>query len=92
MVGLRTMDTFCSVILLNLSRSMTCIMWAKTQLRRARLQSGSSETSFFIPSALPRGVGSSDTRSNLGMSSLVNTGSGSSLRNCFSTEATTAGS
>ena len=67
MVGERTMETFWSVILLNVALSIMCIMWTKTHCRSSRLPSGNSANNVFMPSMRLRGVGSDETFSNLGV-------------------------
>ena len=80
MVGLKTMETFWMVILLNLSRSITCPMWTKIQFKRVRLASGKDAMSNFIPSILFWGLELADTCSNFGIKLSVRTGSGNSRR------------
>ena len=80
MVGLKTIETFCMVILLNLSRSMTCPIWTKIQFKRVRLASGKDAMSIFIPSIRFWGLELAETCSNFGIKLSVRTGSGNSRR------------
>ena len=79
---LKTMETFCKVILLNLSRSITWLIWTKIQVSRARLDSGNNPIKFFIPSIRFCGFEELETFSNWGIRASVSTGSGSSLTYC----------
>ena len=83
---LKTMETFCKVILLNLSRSITWLIWTKIQVSRARLDSGNNPIRFFIPSIRFCGFEELETFSNWGIRASVSTGSGSSLTYCKYTE------
>ena len=78
-VGLKTMETFCKVILLNLSLSITWLIWTKIQVSSARLDSGNNPIKFFIPSIRFWGFDELETFSNWGIRASVSTGSGSSL-------------
>ena len=79
-VGLNTIETFCIVILLKRSRSMTCPIWTNIQVNKVLLASGIEEISCFIPSIRFWGLELAETCSNLGIKSSVNTGSGNSLK------------
>ena len=85
-VGLKTMETFCKVILLNLSLSITWLIWTKIQVSRALLDSGNNPIKFFIPSIRFCGFEELETFSNWGIRASVSTGSGSSLTYCKYTE------
>ena len=91
-VGERTIETFWRDILFNFSYCITCPMWTKIHSIRVRLQSGNmSSKRFRLETVSPVSL-AAHTSSNLDMSVLVRTGSGSSRRNSFRRLATTAGS